>query len=396
VEDGIAALGRGEMIVLIDAPERENEGDLVMAADAATATAINFMTIHGRGLVCVPMKQERLDQLGIPPMVAKNTDAKGTAFHVSVDHATETSTGISAADRAATIRALADESALPSDFNRPGHVFPLAGRPGGVLRRAGHTEAALDMVTLAGHASAAVICEIVGEDGEMERLPGLLAFAERHGLEITTIADLIAYRLRAERLVTSTASASMPLNGANFQIIGYRDHTDDREHVALTLGDVANTPGALVRMHSECLTGDVFGSRRCDCGAQLDLALQMIAEEGCGAVVYLRGHEGRGIGILEKIHAYRLQDEGFDTVDANLELGHPVDRRDYGAGMQILRDLGIRRLRLLSNNPAKRAGLEGYGLEVVDRIPLVTERTPENARYLETKQSRLGHLLGPA
>jgi 3,4-dihydroxy 2-butanone 4-phosphate synthase/GTP cyclohydrolase II len=329
-------------------------------------------------------------------MVAKNTDAKGTAFHVSVDHATETSTGISAADRAATIRALADESALPSDFNRPGHVFPLAGRPGGVLRRAGHTEAALDMVTLAGHASAAVICEIVGEDGEMERLPGLLAFAERHGLEITTIADLIAYRLRAERLVTSTASASMPLNGANFQIIGYRDHTDDREHVALTLGDVANTPGALVRMHSECLTGDVFGSRRCDCGAQLDLALQMIAEEGCGAVVYLRGHEGRGIGILEKIHAYRLQDEGFDTVDANLELGHPVDRRDYGAGMQILRDLGIRRLRLLSNNPAKRAGLEGYGLEVVDRIPLVTERTPENARYLETKQSRLGHLLGPA
>jgi 3,4-dihydroxy 2-butanone 4-phosphate synthase/GTP cyclohydrolase II len=396
VEDGIAALGRGEMIVLIDAPERENEGDLVMAADAATATAINFMTIHGRGLVCVPMTQERLDQLGIPPMVAKNTDAKGTAFHVSVDHATETSTGISAADRAATIRALADESALPSDFNRPGHVFPLAGRPGGVLRRAGHTEAALDMVTLAGHASAAVICEIVGEDGEMERLPGLLAFAERHGLEITTIADLIAYRLRAERLVTSTASASMPLNGANFQIIGYRDHTDDREHVALTLGDVANTPGALVRMHSECLTGDVFGSRRCDCGAQLDLALQMIAEEGCGAVVYLRGHEGRGIGILEKIHAYRLQDEGFDTVDANLELGHPVDRRDYGAGMQILRDLGIRRLRLLSNNPAKRAGLEGYGLEVVDRIPLVTERTPENARYLETKQSRLGHLLGPA
>jgi 3,4-dihydroxy 2-butanone 4-phosphate synthase/GTP cyclohydrolase II len=396
VEDAIAALGRGEMIVLIDAPERENEGDLVMAADAATATAINFMTIHGRGLVCVPMKQERLDQLGIPPMVAKNTDAKGTAFHVSVDHATETSTGISAADRAATIRALADESALPSDFNRPGHVFPLAGRPGGVLRRAGHTEAALDMVTLAGHASAAVICEIVGEDGEMERLPGLLAFAERHGLEITTIADLIAYRLRAERLVTSTASASMPLNGANFQIIGYRDHTDDREHVALTLGDVANTPGALVRMHSECLTGDVFGSRRCDCGAQLDLALQMIAEEGCGAVVYLRGHEGRGIGILEKIHAYRLQDEGFDTVDANLELGHPVDRRDYGAGMQILRDLGIRRLRLLSNNPAKRAGLEGYGLEVVDRIPLVTERTPENARYLETKQSRLGHLLGPA
>jgi 3,4-dihydroxy 2-butanone 4-phosphate synthase/GTP cyclohydrolase II len=396
VEDAIAALGRGELIVLIDAPERENEGDLVMAADAATATAINFMTIHGRGLVCVPMKQERLDQLGIPPMVAKNTDAKGTAFHVSVDHATETSTGISAADRAATIRALADESALPSDFNRPGHVFPLAGRPGGVLRRAGHTEAALDMVTLAGHASAAVICEIVGEDGEMERLPGLLAFAERHGLEITTIADLIAYRLRAERLVTSTASASMPLNGANFQIIGYRDHTDDREHVALTLGDVANTPGALVRMHSECLTGDVFGSRRCDCGAQLDLALQMIAEEGCGAVVYLRGHEGRGIGILEKIHAYRLQDEGFDTVDANLELGHPVDRRDYGAGMQILRDLGIRRLRLLSNNPAKRAGLEGYGLEVVDRIPLVTERTPENARYLETKQSRLGHLLGPA
>lgn len=395
VEDAIASLRRGEMIVLIDAPERENEGDLVMAADAATPEAVNFMTRHGRGLVCVPMAQERLYELGIPPMVAKNTDARGTAFHVSVDHATETSTGISAADRAATIRALADDSTRPSDLTQPGHVFPLAGRPGGVLRRAGHTEAALDMVALAERAPAAVICEIVGDDGEMERLPGLLAFAERHGLAITTIADLIAHRLRSEQLVVSTASASLPLNGADFQVVGYRDLTDDREHIALTLGDVAHTPGVLVRMHSECLTGDVFGSRRCDCGAQLDLALRMIVDEGCGVIVYLRGHEGRGIGILDKIHAYRLQDEGFDTVDANLELGHPVDRRDYGAGMQILRDLGVRQLRLLSNNPAKRAGLEGYGLEVVDRLPLVTEPTVENARYLETKQARLGHLLGP-
>lgn len=395
VEAAVAALARGEMIVLIDAPERENEGDLVIAADAVTPEAVNFMVTHGRGLVCVPVARERLCELGIPPMVAKNGDAHGTAFHVSVDHATETTTGISAADRAATIRALADPAATPADFVQPGHVFPLAGREGGVLRRAGHTEASLDLMALAGRAPAAAICEIVGDDGEMERLPGLLAFAERHELEIATIADLIAYRLRSERLVVRSSSARLPLNGATFDVTGYRDLMDDREHVALTLGDVADGEEVLVRMHSECLTGDVFGSRRCDCGAQLELALEMIAAEGRGVVVYLRGHEGRGIGLFNKIHAYRLQDEGLDTVDANLRLGQPVDRRDYGVGMRILRDLGVRRLRLLSNNPAKRAGLEGYGLEVVDRVPLVTEPTAENARYLETKRTRMGHVFEP-
>jgi 3,4-dihydroxy 2-butanone 4-phosphate synthase/GTP cyclohydrolase II len=391
VESAVGALRRGHMVVLIDSPDRENEGDLVMAADAATPEAVNFMATHGRGLVCVPMTRERLCDLGIPPMVARNTDARGTAFHVSVDHVAQTTTGISAADRAATIRALASAEAESADFSQPGHVFPLAAREGGVLRRAGHTEAALDMMALAGRSPAAVICEIIGSDGEMERLPGLLEFAGRHRLEIATIADLIAYRLRSEQLVVRTSSARLPLNDATFEVIGYRDLTDGREHVALTLGDIAGRPGALVRMHSECLTGDVFGSRRCDCGAQLELALQMIADEGRGAVVYLRGHEGRGIGLLNKIHAYRLQDEGLDTVDANLRLGEPVDRRDYGVGMQILRDLGVRRLRLLSNNPAKRAGLEGFGLEVVDRVPLVTEPNEENARYLETKRIRLGH-----
>jgi 3,4-dihydroxy 2-butanone 4-phosphate synthase / GTP cyclohydrolase II len=382
VDTAVAALRRGQMIVVIDAPDRENEGDLLLAAEKATPAAVNFMATHGRGLVCVPMLPGRLRDLAIPPMTSTNSDPKGTAFHVGVDSRASTTTGISARDRATTIRALASPTSVASDFTQPGHVFPLAARDGGVLRRAGHTEAAVDLMALAGLAPVGVICEIAGEDGEMERLPGLIGFARRHNLVIIAISDLIAYRLRTERLVVRTEAARLPLAVADFTAIGYRD----------LLGDVSERPGVLVRMHSECLTGDVFRSQRCDCGAQLRLALELIAAEGCGAIVYLCGHEGRGIGLFNKIHAYRLQDEeGLDTVDANVRLGQPIDRRDYGIGMQILQDLGIRQLRLLSNNPAKRAGLEGYGLTVLDRIPLTTRPTRENREYLRAKKLRLGH-----
>ena len=391
VDDAVAAMRRGEMVVVVDSHDRENEGDLVIAAEHVTPAAVNFMATHARGLICVAMGGPRLAELSIPPMTRANSDPHGTAFHVSVDLRAGTTTGISASDRAATIRALASAKSVAADFNQPGHVFPLAAREGGVLRRAGHTEAAVDLATLAGLVPAGVICEISREDGEMERLPGLLDFAERHGLPVLAISDLIAYRVRTEQLVTRVETARMPLAVGEFQMIGYRDH-EQREHVALVLGDIAGKPGTLVRMHSECLTGDVFGSRRCDCGEQLQLALRLIAKEGTGVVVYLRGHEGRGIGLLNKIHAYRVQDEhGLDTLDANLYIGTPIDRRDYGVGMQILRDLGVREARLLSNNPAKRAGLEGYGLTVLDRVPLVTEPTPDNVAYLRTKERRMGH-----
>jgi 3,4-dihydroxy 2-butanone 4-phosphate synthase/GTP cyclohydrolase II len=393
VEEGIEAFRRGKVIVLIDSPARENEGDLAMAAQHVTPADVNFMATNGRGLICVPMLRERLSELAIPPMVEHSSDPLETAFHVSVDHATRATTGISASDRASAIRALADGTSTAADFTRPGHVFPLAYRPGGVLRRAGHTEASIDLAMMAGCAAATMICEIAGEDGEMARLPALLDFARANHLPVVAISDLIAHRRRFEPLVTRTSEARLPLDHGEFQVIGYRDLVDGFHHVAVVLGDVREVPGVLVRMHSECLTGDVFGSRRCDCGRQLALALDMIADEGCGVVVYLRGHEGRGIGLLDKIHAYKLQDEGLDTVDANLELGHPVDRRDYGAGMQILSDLGIHDLRLLTNNPAKRAGLEGYGLTVSDRIPLVGDARPESKAYLATKRSRLGHLI---
>jgi 3,4-dihydroxy 2-butanone 4-phosphate synthase / GTP cyclohydrolase II len=393
IDEATDAIRCGLMVVLIDSPDRENEGDLVMAAERVVPADVNFMATHGRGLICVPMLHERLSRLGIPPMVAQSTDPYATAFHAGVDHAQRATTGISASDRAHTIRALADDGSVASDFTLPGHVFPLAYQPGGVLRRAGHTEASVDLVDLAGCAPAAMICEIAAADGEMARLPTLLEFAERHGLPVVAISDLIAYRRRSERLVTRVSAARLPLDQGEFTIIGYRDLIDGRDHMAAVLGEVRDRPGVLVRMHSECLTGDVFGSRRCDCGRQLDLALDMIAAEGRGAVVYLRGHEGRGIGLLDKIHAYQLQDGGVDTVDANLQLGHAVDRRDYGIGMQILTDLGIRQLRLLTNNPAKRAGLEGYGLTVVDRIPLVGEPRPESEPYLDAKRQRLGHLL---
>jgi 3,4-dihydroxy 2-butanone 4-phosphate synthase/GTP cyclohydrolase II len=393
VAEAIEAIRAGHMIVLVDSPDRENEGDLVVAAESVTSAAVNFMSTHGRGLLCCAMKPERLEQLGIPPMVSKAGDAHGTAFHVGVDHRHLTSTGISASDRAHTVRALADPAASGSEFVQPGHVFPLAARPGGVLRRAGHTEGSVDLAELAGFEPAAMICEIVGDDGEMARLPALLEFGAHHGLLVAAISDLVAYRYRRESLVERVSEAWLPLDRGRFRITAYRDKLFGLEHIAAVYGDIEAASEPLVRVHSECLTGDVFGSRRCDCGRQLKLAIEMIVDEGAGAVVYLRGHEGRGIGLANKIHAYALQDTGLDTVEANLELGHPIDRRDYGIGMQILRDLGIHRLRLLTNNPAKRAGLEGYGLSVVDRVPLVSEPSAEAADYLAVKAAKLGHLL---
>jgi 3,4-dihydroxy 2-butanone 4-phosphate synthase/GTP cyclohydrolase II len=390
VEEAVAAIALGEMVVVVDSKDRENEGDLVMAAERVTPEAVNFMAIHGRGLICVPMLAERLEALGIPPMVRRNGDAHGTAFHVSVDHR-DGATGISAADRAQTIRALADERTDRRSLLQPGHVFPLEYQRGGVLKRAGHTEASVDLTLMAGLSPAAVICEIASDDGTMARLPELLKFAARHGLPVLAITDLIAYRRRSERLVERVSSARLPLDAGDFRAIGFRDHVDGREHVALVRGDLRSVDAPLIRMHSECLTGDVFGSRRCDCGRQLRLALERIADVGVGAVVYLRGHEGRGIGLLEKLRAYELQDSGLDTVEANLQLGHPADRRDYGIGMQILADLGITRLRLLTNNPSKRAGLEGYGLEVVDCVPLVPDPTSESLAYLITKIEKMGH-----
>ena len=393
IEEAVAAIARGEMVVVVDSPARENEGDLVIAAEKVTPAAINFMATEARGLICVALLRERLDLLGIAPMVADSTDPRDTAFHVSVDHRTLNTTGISASDRAATIGALVDPASRPADFTRPGHVFPLAYREGGVLKRAGHTEASVDLARMAGLSPAGVICEIAAENGEMARLPALLEFARRHRLLVVAISDLIAYRRRREQLVTRVSEARLPLEGAEFTAIAYEEPLTGQEHLALALGEIGDGEDVLVRVHSECLTGDVFGSRRCDCGRQLELALRRIAAEGRGVLVYLRGQEGRGIGLAGKIHAYRLQDGGLDTVDANLELGFPSDRRDYGTGMQILRDLGVASMRLLTNNPAKRLGLEGYGLSVAERIPVVTEPTPENAHYLATKQARLGHLL---
>jgi 3,4-dihydroxy 2-butanone 4-phosphate synthase / GTP cyclohydrolase II len=393
VDSAIADIAAGRMVIVVDASDRENEGDLVMAAQRVTPEAINFMASHGRGLICAPMLGSRLYELGIPPMVAQNGDPHSTAFSVSVDLAGSTTTGISAADRARTIRALADPETRPGAFHQPGHVFPLAYRDGGVLKRAGHTEAAVDLAVLAGCTPAAVICEIADDDGEMARLPYLTEFARRHDLRIITVDDLIAFRRSRERLVSRVSEARLPLPEGEFMAYGYRDLIDGHEHIALTLGDLKGGPPALVRVHSECLTGDVFGSQRCDCGTQLSRALSMIAAEGRGAVVYLRGHEGRGIGLLNKLHAYRLQDGGLDTVEANHSLGLPTDRRDYGVGMHILVDLGVSRMRLLTNNPAKRAGLEGYGLQIVERVPLITPPIAENARYLATKRAKLGHLL---
>jgi len=393
IEDVVAAIGRGEMIVMVDDEDRENEGDLIMAAEHVTAEKIAFIVRHTSGVVVAPLTGERCDDLRLPMMVDHNTESHRTAFTISVDLLDGTTTGISAADRAATIRALANPSVGYEAFARPGHVFPLRAREGGVLKRAGHTEAAVDLARMAGCEPAGVICEIQNDDGTMSRLPELIEFAKNHGLLISSIAELIDYRRHKERLVERISSARVPTQWGAFECVAYRSTLDGIEHLAFVLGDVGDGSPVLTRVHSECLTGDVFASRRCDCGPQLHEAMATIAREGRGVVVYLRGHEGRGIGIGHKIHAYSLQDEGLDTVDANVKLGLPVDSREYGIGAQILADLGARDLRLMTNNPAKYGGIAGYGLTVVERVPLEVGRTSENADYLRTKRDRMGHLL---
>ena len=394
VQDAIARLARGEPVVVVDDADRENEGDLILAADKATPEAIAFLLRHTSGVVCVALPGHRCDALHLTPMVARAEDPHGTAFTVSVDARRSTTTGISAADRATTIRALAREGSKPEDFVRPGHVFPLRARDGGVLKRRGHTEAAVDLVQLAGLAPAGVLCELANDDGTMMRPPGLEAFAREHRLAILSIDDLVAHRRRTEPIVEPVAQARLPTRHGPFVAHVFCDVVERREHIALVRGDVRGAESVLVRVHSECITGDLFGSVRCDCGAQLDAALARIAAAGSGVLVYLRGHEGRGIGLINKLHAYRLQDEGRDTVEANLELGLPVDSRRYDVGAQILTSLGITTIRLMSNNPAKFTALEGYPLRIVERVPLVTPVNAENATYLSTKQAKLGHLLG--
>jgi len=393
IEDVIAAIGRGEMIVMVDDEDRENEGDLIMAAQFATPERSNFIVRHTSGVVVAPLSGERCDDLRLPLMVEHNTESHRTAFTVSVDLIEGTSTGISASDRAATLRALADPQVGFAAFARPGHIFPLRAREGGVLKRAGHTEAAVDLARMAGLEPAGVICEITNEDGTMSRLPQLVEFAKERGLLLSSIAELIKHRRRHEKLVTRIGQAQVPTEWGTFTCTAFRSQIDDIEHLSFSIGDVDDGEPVLVRVHSECLTGDVFGSRRCDCGPQLDSAMRLIGETGRGVVVYLRGHEGRGIGIGHKIRAYSLQDKGLDTVDANTELGLPIDSREYGIGAQIIADLGVTKLRLMTNNPSKYGGLAGYGLEVVDRVTLDTHATPENIKYLETKRYRMGHLL---
>jgi 3,4-dihydroxy 2-butanone 4-phosphate synthase / GTP cyclohydrolase II len=392
VSGATGALSRGEMIVVIDDPERENEGDLVMAAERVTPEAINFMATHGRGLICVPMRRDRLDSLEIPPMVSRAADAHRTAFHVGVDLVGQ-ATGISAAERAATIRALADPSSRAGDFTRPGHVFPLAYTPGGVLSRPGHTEASIDLCTLADGAPAAVICEICDENGEMMRPPQLAAFAARHRLRVVTTAELVRHLASSKALVERVSQARVPLQHGAFTFVGYRGTVDGREHVAAVLGDVAKRRGVLVRVHPECLAGDAFGSLRCDCGSQLAAALEAIAKEGAGVLVYVRGHEGRGFGLLEKLKAYSRQDDRLDTVDATLALGHSADRRDYAIGAEILTDLGVEDCRLLTNSPADPQRLERYGRHVLGAVRLSTD--VKNVRYLSTKRERTGERVGP-
>ena len=392
IDTVIADLRAGKMVIVVDDADRENEGDLIMAAEKVTPAAVNFMARFGRGLICVPTTGERLKQLGVEEMVSRNRESFKTDFQVSVDASKGISTGISAADRARTIQVMASPTAVPEDLVQPGHVFPLRAKAGGVLQRAGHTEAAVDLVKFAGCRSIGVICEIMSDSGEMARLPELLRFARKHKLKICTIEALIKFRRAKERLVERVESIQLPTDYGTFQLFLYRSTLDSQNHLALVKGEVAGKKNVLVRVHSECLTGDVFGSHRCDCGPQLHQAMKQIAEEGQGVIVYMR-QEGRGIGLGAKIQAYKLQENGLDTVDANLKLGYPMDLREYGLGAQILVDLGLKTIRLLTNNPKKIVGLEGYGLEIVEQVPIRIKANPHNKRYLETKRTRLGHLI---
>jgi len=392
IAQALDELRAGKLIIVVDDEDRENEGDLIVAAEKVTPEAVNFMAKHGRGLICLALTGKRIEELGLHPMTQHNTSRQETAFHVSFGAAKGITTGISAADRARTIQVAVDPAADGTDIVQPGHVFPLKARKGGVLVRAGHTEAAVDLTTLAGLYPAGVICEIMNEDGTMARMPDLRRFAETHSLNIYTIADLIKERRRRESLIRREAETSLPTEHGPFRLVAYETDVDHQTHVALVKGDPATAEAPLVRVHSECLTGDVFHSLRCDCGAQLDESLRLIAQEECGVLVYMR-QEGRGIGLVNKIRAYELQDQGMDTVEANVHLGFDPDPREYGIGAQILADLGVQSLRLITNNPVKRAGLEGYGLKVVGRVPLEIPVNEVNRRYMETKKAKLGHLL---
>jgi 3,4-dihydroxy 2-butanone 4-phosphate synthase/GTP cyclohydrolase II len=391
IEDAIYDLMRGKVIIVVDDEDRENEGDLIALADKATPEVSNFMIKEARGLLCVPITQERAEALDLPPMVSHNTDYHGTAFTVSVDHIS-TTTGISAPERSLSVKALIDPAAKASDFRRPGHIFPLIAKKGGVLRRAGHTEAAVDLARMCGSVPAAVICEVIKEDGTMARLPDLEIFAKQHSLKLITIKDLIHYRNEKEKLVQREVDVRMPTDYGTFQAIAYTNEVDNKEHVAFVKGKIDSSQPVLVRVHSECLTGDVFHSHRCDCGPQLEAALKQIDEAGSGVLLYMR-QEGRGIGLINKLRAYQLQEQGLDTVDANIKLGFAPDLRDYGIGAQILKDVGVRDIRLLTNNPRKIKGLEGYGLNVVERVPLQIIENEDNTGYLHTKKTKMGHLL---
>ncbi|MGA5302114.1 bifunctional 3,4-dihydroxy-2-butanone-4-phosphate synthase/GTP cyclohydrolase II [Nucisporomicrobium flavum] len=393
VSRAVADIAAGRPVIVVDDEDRENEGDLIFAAEHATPELVAFMVRYTSGYICVPLTEDEADRLDLPPMFHTNQDRRGTAYAVTVDAAAGIATGISAADRAHTIRLLAGADTKPTDLSRPGHVVPLRAKPGGVLRRPGHTEAAIDLAVLAGLRPAGVICEMVNDDGTMMRLPDLEKFGAEHDLAVISIEQLIAYRRRHEQQVERVVETRLPTEHGDFTAVGYRAAVDGAEHVALVYGDLGDGEDVLVRVHSECLTGDVFASVRCDCGPQLDAALERVALAGRGVVLYMRGHEGRGIGLLHKLQAYQLQDRGLDTVDANLELGLPADARDYGTGAQILYDLGVRSMRLLTNNPAKRAGLEGYGLTITGREALPVRLHPENVRYLRTKRDRMGHLF---
>jgi len=392
IESVVADLRKGQMVIVVDDADRENEGDLIMAAEHATAEAINFMAKFGRGLICVPTTADRLQQLGVERMVVQNRETFKTDFQVSVDAANDITTGISAADRSRTIQVMADPTAVPEDLVQPGHVFPLRAKRGGVLQRAGHTEAAVDLVKLAGCRPIGVICEIMSEDGSMARLPELMDFARTHGLKICTIEELIKYRRTREKLVERLEVVRMPTDHGDFDLHLYRSKVDGQHHLALVRGDVAGKKNVLVRVHSECLTGDVFGSKRCDCGPQLHQAMRQVADERQGVIVYMR-QEGRGIGLAPNIKAYKLQEQGLDTIEANRKLGFPMDLREYGLGAQILCDLGLKTIRLLTNNPKKIVGLEGYGLEIVEQVPIRIKPNPHNEKYLRVKREKLGHLI---